>query len=653
MDEVGVRTSVTEDSALIEAHSKTEEEVGASTTSVKRYSIAELKAIGDDCERSCSSAFNHIRSTAEETFQEIKAMVFRRGFQQQSELVGVAEGMACSAGGRQNQHRRGRHRGSRSLPARDGHVVGDNECRTQAALSMGVGFDYADADQCDAIDGGEPASSLAARCSEDRTPSAKDASASVPGPSPHGVAVHDDGDGVVNNATGHGPAREVSMAKKRRQSVPTAADDVIDSMDRDGSDRRQLSFGIDVPGEQASNVRVHDVKDEGCDVGGTSNRERDDGRHGYDEYDDDNEEEEGEKMGSLQARAFAVHGEPNFEAGPPLDGAEYLRRVRWEASRCPGVKTVRVDPKKLKASQTAYMPKIPDVPVCPQHLCPSKEWQSAFLADFSSLRQSLQNLERPQPGRPGLRLPKAKDEAGWKAFCLGRCQSAANAATSELTMTRGTSSGDESAGTGATGTSSIGEVAGQETSSMGESAGAGTSLRGESVRQRTDSGVCYDGQQMPAECAGQDRSSSSIKEEVSDGADATSTATSSATTDRICSGGRKEGDDNNSAQSALQPTLDVMVKLDDVTTASLLCRQIDWLENAANISEHRFAWLFALLAQVGKPLDADTTAAIRSLLRCCCRLRSTKQSVDDPEMPRLNILIAIAGKYFGQAEGGL
>eukprot|EP00954_Amorphochlora_amoebiformis_P020762 1341642-Amorphochlora_amoeboformis.AAC.1 len=33
--------------------------------------------------------------------------------------------------------------------------------------------------------------------------------------------------------------------------------------------------------------------------------------------------------------AFAVHGEPNFDRGPPADAMEYLRRVRYEAQRLP------------------------------------------------------------------------------------------------------------------------------------------------------------------------------------------------------------------------------------------------------------------------------------------------------------------------------
>lgn len=40
--------------------------------------------------------------------------------------------------------------------------------------------------------------------------------------------------------------------------------------------------------------------------------------------DDDSEEEY-----SIQRPAFSVSGEPDFDSGPPLDGLEYLRRVRY------------------------------------------------------------------------------------------------------------------------------------------------------------------------------------------------------------------------------------------------------------------------------------------------------------------------------------
>lgn len=41
--------------------------------------------------------------------------------------------------------------------------------------------------------------------------------------------------------------------------------------------------------------------------------------------DDDSEDD----YASIQRPAFLVEGEPNFDSGPPEDGYEYLRRVRY------------------------------------------------------------------------------------------------------------------------------------------------------------------------------------------------------------------------------------------------------------------------------------------------------------------------------------
>ncbi|KAE9618589.1 hypothetical protein Lalb_Chr02g0144311 [Lupinus albus] len=90
-----------------------------------------------------------------------------------------------------------------------------------------------------------------------------------------------------------------------------------------------------------------------------------------------------------------VEGEPNFDAGAPEDGWEYLRHVRWEANHIPKVKVAKLDRSKLKNEQSAYMLKIPDIPECPEHLLPLKQWEDVFLAEFSALRAACSNNLQP------------------------------------------------------------------------------------------------------------------------------------------------------------------------------------------------------------------------------------------------------------------
>ena len=64
-----------------------------------------------------------------------------------------------------------------------------------------------------------------------------------------------------------------------------------------------------------------------------------------------------------------------------------LNLVRWEASHIPNVAVAKVDRSNFKKERSVYMPVIPAIANCPQNLLPSKEWEDAFLADFSKLRQ--------------------------------------------------------------------------------------------------------------------------------------------------------------------------------------------------------------------------------------------------------------------------
>ncbi|KAK8275583.1 hypothetical protein V6Z12_D10G145900 [Gossypium hirsutum] len=96
---------------------------------------------------------------------------------------------------------------------------------------------------------------------------------------------------------------------------------------------------------------------------------------------------------SILRPAFMVEGEPDFDSGPPEDGLEYLRRVRWEAAQIPKVKIAKPDRTILDKEQSVYMPQIPEIAKCLEHLLPLKHWEDAFLADFSELRLALLQME--------------------------------------------------------------------------------------------------------------------------------------------------------------------------------------------------------------------------------------------------------------------
>lgn len=107
----------------------------------------------------------------------------------------------------------------------------------------------------------------------------------------------------------------------------------------------------------------------------------------------------------------------------------------------------------------------------------------------------------------------------------------------------------------------------------------------------------------------------------------------------------------NSILTVEPPILSTILKMDSAAQTSMLKRRIRALENTSSLSYNDGVWLFALCVAADCPLDADTSAAIRSLLRKCASLRARKMQVDD-EVVILNILVTISGRYFGQLEFG-
>uniref|UniRef100_A0A8V0XSG0 Gem-associated protein 2 n=1 Tax=Gallus gallus TaxID=9031 RepID=A0A8V0XSG0_CHICK len=92
-----------------------------------------------------------------------------------------------------------------------------------------------------------------------------------------------------------------------------------------------------------------------------------------------------------------------------------------EAARCPDVVVAQIDPKKLRKKQTVNIA-ISGCQPAPEGYSPTLKWQQQQVANFSSVRQSLnkhRNHWRSQDLDSNVNMPKLEDEEGWKKFCLG------------------------------------------------------------------------------------------------------------------------------------------------------------------------------------------------------------------------------------------
>uniref|UniRef100_A0ACD5ZAE0 Uncharacterized protein n=1 Tax=Avena sativa TaxID=4498 RepID=A0ACD5ZAE0_AVESA len=231
------------------------------------------------------------------------------------------------------------------------------------------------------------------------------------------------------------------------------------------------------------------------------------------EYDEDDSDDD---YDGILKPAFAVDGEPDFESGEPLDGFEYLRRVRWEANQIPRVKVAKIDLGAARKEQTPYMPEIPDIPKCSPDVCASKEWEDCFITYFSEARLAFSELDYSDgPSVSG--APKNS----WKP--------------------------------------------------------------GSSPEMQTD------------------------------------------------------------------PTLTMIRNMDAVSRATTLRNYTDMIQSFDTLSRNDCLWLFALCVAVQLPLDAETCASLRSLLRKCATILAAKTEMDD-EVVMLSILMAISARYFGQYE---
>lgn len=67
-----------------------------------------------------------------------------------------------------------------------------------------------------------------------------------------------------------------------------------------------------------------------------------------------------------------------------------------------------------------------------------------------------------------------------------------------------------------------------------------------------------------------------------------------------------------------------------------------------SLTDLRAAWLFGLSAVLAKPLLPDACAAYRSLVRKALAARRQLAGPTDEALPRLNMVLLIAGVYFGQ-----
>eukprot|EP00798_Chlamydomonas_sp_ICE-L_P000309 gene308-33557_t len=362
------------------------------------------------------------------------------------------------------------------------------------------------------------------------------------------------------------------------------------------------------------------------------------------EYDDEEEEDDMEEEEEEDS-------EYNLQ---PTTAEEYLLRVRYEAMRCPQV--VRVEP-KISAEAMGASPnlrphsciraivgaeKLDEAPTWAQ---PQSSWVLEFLRDFKGLRGTLAKLKlEHELELESVELPPVDDLKAWNKIMFGSASGEKHSpkTVSEDSAMRSSSKGDSAIGVS---DSHEGLLAPGAISTGPDSATRAISTEQDSKLEERPASPPPP---PPPSTPPPPLDSPPPPPPPSAGPPASSAPSTQRTPlGPSVSGALPAG---VGMEQVSGPMLRLVLSLDHVSVATLLHRLIEQVEGLARLSYERSQWIFALTASIEKPLHADMSAALRSLLRLCSTLRSKLSTPQDRQLPYLNTLIAITGGYFGQCE---
>ncbi|CAN0114720.1 unnamed protein product [Ectocarpus sp. 12 AP-2014] len=303
------------------------------------------------------------------------------------------------------------------------------------------------------------------------------------------------------------------------------------------------------------------------------------------------------------------------------------------------------------------MPSTEPVPACPEYLLPSEEWEREVLSTFVDLRQYMRRWKATAAVSPAERepVPALKDSTGWHIFCLGYADQEEE-------------DDEEVVESGAAQQQPIPPPASvtTTTSAAAVSGGASRDPRRDDDAQSTyctapvESSAMFDmfsatlGKATAEEEREQGRDGKPRSPSSSTTATAAPTAPSASTTASgdapIGQAERRTGREwLRTHPHGTPPTMRLAMQFDQVLTQKVLAFHADWLRDHL-LSRARAVWIYTLLACLEKPLGSETAALVREILRRCCSQRAEVESPLDDNLPALNIIAAITGRFFQQAE---
>ncbi|EFJ40264.1 hypothetical protein VOLCADRAFT_99965 [Volvox carteri f. nagariensis] len=395
----------------------------------------------------------------------------------------------------------------------------------------------------------------------------------------------------------------------------------------------------------------------------------------FDEDDEGEYEDEDEAMATSDdedynrthfgiVQALPVPDGPlDMDAGPPQTAEEYLRWVRFEASQCPRITRKDIDPAVLQrqqqqqqgheggedstaivttglenggsrhagccpsggAASSLLRSRVPPpvVSSCPEWARPCPNWLAAFLQDFSRLRRALSTMQRQHVKElSSTRLPSLENTAAWDRLCFEQWQPLEHQEQQQGQQEQQQQLDHQ-------------QQQQQQQLENQQQACCESVVTGD----KSDNGAESPPPPPPPpslpheQQQGQQQQTQRHGGVVGGGGGGGGSSGLVVETDRLCG-----------------PVVRTVLALDQVSVGSLIQRHVGQLSTQPCLSYIRSQWLFALAAVLERPVPPDVAAALRELVRRCSAWRATLEHPDDPVLPRLNVLLAVAGGYFGQDE---
>ncbi|GIL82412.1 hypothetical protein Vretimale_11850 [Volvox reticuliferus] len=388
------------------------------------------------------------------------------------------------------------------------------------------------------------------------------------------------------------------------------------------------------------------------------------------------------------AQALPVpDGLPDIDAGPPQTAEEYLRWVRFEASRCPRITRKDIDSAILERQEqrscqrqqqqtqgcgdvasttdsrgattaagrlrsgnlrrgsstlTARVPP-PITSQCPEWARPSPQWLAIFLQDFYQLRQALGALQRQHAQElASTPLPSLSNTHAWDRLCFEQWQPLEQQPQEQVETSskecnpepmfcgerNGEDDGRSQPPPPPPPPASLHAAGGSGLDSEVGSSGLAEQQLSQRHRQQ-NSQQSFDTRRARGPLESPEAGGSND----GNGEGLASSARQRGETDRLCG-----------------PVVRTVLALDQVSVGFLIQRHVGQLNSQSSLSYIRSQWLFALAAVLERPVPPDVAAAMRDLVRRCSAWRADLKHPEDPVLPRLNVLLAVAGGYFGQDE---